>query len=86
MRGHLYFGEPLLAVLDQLGCQLVAGRDAVDELDDGLDLLAPLVVGDADDGDVADRRWARQHALHLRRVDVHPAQMIMSLARSLMKR
>ena len=35
--------------------------------------LAPLVVGDADDADVADRGMADQHRLDLGRIDVHAA-------------
>ena len=54
--------------------ELVAGVDAVGRLDDRLDLLAPVVVGDAEHGDVGDLRVREQHALDLGRVDVHAAR------------
>ena len=57
-----------------LGRQLADASIARRELDGGLDLLAALVVGDAEDGDVGDRRVVDQHRLDLGRVDVHAAR------------
>src|SRR6476469_6712903 len=60
-------GDPLLDVLaDLLGRQLLA---VVDD-DRRADLLAPLVVGDADDRRFADLRVLVEHLLDLARVDV----------------
>ena len=50
-----------------------SGVDARGRLDHGLDLLAPVGVGDAEDGDVADLRVGEELALDLGRVDVHAA-------------
>ena len=41
---------------------------------DGLDLLAHVVVGDAEHGDVADARVREDLAFDLGRVDVHAAR------------
>ena len=49
------------------------GVEPVVELDRGDDDLAPFVVGDAHDADVADRGMAEQHRFDLGRVDVDAA-------------
>ena len=72
--GRLVPGDGRLHVLDELGRERVGALVAVGELHDGLDLLAHLAVGDADDGDVVDRRVQRQGVLDLLRVDVHAAR------------
>src|SRR5277367_983717 len=69
----LVAAHPFLAIDDQLVGQLVARGRSVHQLDNGLDLLAPFQVGDADDGDVADRRVAGEDSLHLSREDVDAA-------------
>ena len=46
---------------------LVRALDAGSELDDRLDLLAPLVVGNAEHGHVGHPRMGDQHALDLGR-------------------
>ena len=54
------------AVLEDLGGQLGRGLDPLGRLDDRLDLLAPVVVGDAEHRGVADLREAEQDVLDLR--------------------
>ena len=61
------------AEAEELGGQLVARLDASRRLDDRLDLLAPVVVGDAEDRGVGDRGVREQHALDLGRIDVDAA-------------
>ena len=67
----LELGEPAGQVLHDRRRQLVAGLVAGSRLDHGLDLLAHVVVGDAEHGDVADARVGEDLALDLGRVDVH---------------
>ena len=73
VRGRLYDGQALVGERAQLLLELGSGLDAVGRLDDGLDLLAPVGVGDAEHGDVADLRVGEELALDLGRVDVHAA-------------
>ena len=54
--------------------QLVVGLDALGRLDHRLDLLAPVLVGDAEDGGVAHLGVREQHVLDLGRVDVGAAR------------
>ena len=63
-------GHPLLAVGDQLGAVSEAPGP---QRDDGHDLLAEPLVGNADDGGLGDRRVGVQHVLDLARVHVVPA-------------
>ncbi len=63
----------LAAVGLQLLAELVRGLHAVGGLDDRLDLLAELVVGDPEHGDVLDRVVVDERRLDLRGVDVHAA-------------
>ena len=65
--------DAVAAPLDQLGGELIRGLDAGLRLHDGHHDLAPIVVGNADDADVADRRMADQHGLDLGRIDVDAA-------------
>ena len=71
--GPLVPGELLPAEGDQPAARSSDGLDAVDRLDDRLDLLAELVVGDADHRHVGHRQGARQDGLDLGRVDVDAA-------------
>src|SRR3954471_15979988 len=57
--------EPALQVLHDRGPQRVVGGRAVAHLDDGLDLLAHVVVGDAEHRDVGDVRVGLDLALDL---------------------
>src|ERR1700742_2917886 len=82
-------GRPLRQVVDEFDVAglLVAGQALAAERhdrvlvelgalagdDERFHRLAPTVVGDADDGDLADRRMLGDHALDLGRVDVQPA-------------
>ncbi len=66
-------GEVYSAVRHQFVDDRVAGLDAFGEFDDGVDTFAHLVVGDADDGDVGDRRVDDERGLDLLRVDVDAA-------------
>jgi len=50
--------DPVPAVLDQLVRLIGASGGRVGELDDGLDVFADVVVGDADNGDIEDGRVA----------------------------
>ena len=59
-------------VHDRLRGRVVRGP-ALAELDDGLDLLAGVLVGDAEHGDVGDRGVLDERALDLGRVDVDAA-------------
>ena len=68
--GTLVVRDAVAAPLDELGAERVRRLDAGLRLDDGDHDLAPLVVGNADDADVADRRMPDQHRLDLGRVDV----------------
>src|SRR5690606_4861156 len=70
--GPLHLREPALQRREDLGGQPVAGRDALGGLHDGLDLLAPLVVGDAEHGHVRDLRVQDDLVLDLGGVDVRP--------------
>ena len=51
-----------------------ARLDARGGLDDRLDLLAPVLVRDAEHGDVADLRVRQEHAFDLGRIDVDAAR------------
>ena len=74
LRGHLYFPRRVLHVLhDRLAQRVVAG-DTRQRLHDRLDLLAHLVVGDAEHRDVGDLRVLVDATLDLGRVDVDPAR------------
>ena len=53
--------------------QQLLGRDLGAQRDDGVDALAPAVVGDADGGRLAHRRVGEQHVLDLAGIDVVPA-------------
>src|SRR5580692_9592175 len=66
--------DPAVEEAEQLRGQLGARGDPPRRLHHRLDLLAPLLVGDAEDSDVVDRRVARQLRLDLGRVDVDPAR------------
>ena len=68
--GALTAAEAFLAQRDQLfGADALAGV----EFDHRLHRLAPLLVGDADDGAVAHRRVGPDHLLDFARVDVEAA-------------
>ena len=67
VRGHLYLPSLPLDVLDDRRAQRVVGGDARQRLDDRLDLLAHVVVGDAEHRDVGDLRVLVDHALDLGR-------------------
>src|SRR5690606_34489113 len=69
----LQLRQPGLAVGEQVGGQVVAGGGAVGGLHERDDDLPPVLVGDADDDDVADRRVLQQRVLDLGRVDVDAA-------------
>lgn len=60
-------------VLDEFSLESGAGRYAFDGLYDGFDLLAELVVRDAEHRRVDEAGMHRQEVLRLLRVDVHPA-------------
>ena len=53
-RGHFEMGEVIAAERDQLGGSVGSGVKARHELDDGLDFLAEVFVGDAEDRGVGD--------------------------------
>ncbi len=59
---------------DDLGLELGAGREARGGLDDRLDLLAHLRLGDAEDGHVGHRGVQHEDVLDLLGVDVHAAR------------
>src|SRR5690606_3240281 len=65
--------DPGPAVLQQLGGQLRPRGDALGGLDQGDHVVAPLLVGRADDGDVGDRGVFEQGGLDLGGVDVDAA-------------
>src|SRR6478752_5518653 len=67
----LELGEPAAQVLHDRVAQRVVGRDAGPRLDDRLDLLPHVVVGDAEHRGVGDVGVGQQLALDLGRVDVH---------------
>src|SRR5690349_24456952 len=54
--GQLELAHAGAGPLDDLGAELVGALEALVELDDGLDLLAPVRVRDAEHGDVLDGR------------------------------
>src|SRR5664280_3793273 len=72
--GRLELGQPGGAVLEDLLGQLGGRLDSLGRLDDRFDLLAPVVVGHAEDGHVADLGKAQQGALDLGGVDIGPAR------------
>src|SRR6185369_2877603 len=65
----LVLAQPLLDVFRDRRAQRFVARDAFDRLDDRLDLLAHVVVGDAEHRDVGDLRVLVDRALDLGRVD-----------------
>jgi hypothetical protein len=67
-------GQSLAAVAGQLVGQIDARRDLGDELDDRLDLLAEVGVGNAEHGDVEDGGMAEEDVFDLARVDVDAAR------------
>src|SRR5258708_37492686 len=71
--GPLHLGQPAFEGGEDLGRELVRRLDAVGRLDDRLDLLAPLLVRDAEDGYVGDLGVDDDLGLYLSRVDVRPA-------------
>ena len=71
--GALHVGQVLPAVGDELALEVGAGVGHVDGLDDRLHLLAEVVVGHAEDGDVGHLRVQREDVLGLLRVHVHAA-------------
>ncbi len=71
--GQLERGEPLAAEREDVLGQRRGAAAPVAQLDDRLDLLAPVVVRHAEDGDVGDRGVGVDHGLDLGRVDVHAA-------------
>src|SRR5205807_8317602 len=71
--GALEMSQPLAAERQQLLGEGVVGDDTVADLDDGLHLFAPLVVGYADRRDVSYRGVLEQHRVDLSWVDVHPS-------------
>src|SRR6202034_2704350 len=58
-------GQVVPAERQELGGQLVAARDPVGRLHDGLDRLPPLLVRHADGGDVAHRRVLQEYRVDL---------------------
>src|SRR6516164_10323077 len=70
----LIAGEVSPAVLDELGPEVGAGRDAGGGLDDRLDLLTELVVGNTEHRRVDEFGMHDQQVLRLLRVDVHPTR------------
>ena len=70
----LVLAQPLVAEREQLRLERSGPASSIDGLDDGLDLLAELVVRDAEHGDVGDLRVRDQHVLGLLRVDVDAAR------------
>src|SRR5206468_566570 len=69
--GPLELGEPSREVIHDPLAQRVVGDDAGARLDDRFDLLAHVVVGDSEHGDVADVGVREDLALDLRGIDVH---------------
>src|SRR5262249_20294445 len=66
--------DPVPAIVDEFLSELGAGGSRVDELDDGLDLLAQILVRHADNGDIEDGRVGGQKVLGLLGVDVDTAR------------
>src|SRR6266545_5047781 len=69
--GPLVARELDLGERAQVGLEFRSCVDARRGLDDGLDLLAPVLVRDAEHRDVADLRVGEEHPLDLARIDVH---------------
>src|SRR5689334_6893557 len=70
----LELGEPSREALHDRGPQHLVRRDTRRGLDDRLDLLAHVVVGNAEHRDVADPRMGEDLALDLGGIDVHAAR------------
>jgi len=66
----LYFAQPVGAEAEQLLGEPGARRDPCGGLDHRLHLLAPVLVGNAEDRDVADLGMREQRSFDLGRVDV----------------
>ena len=72
--GAFEVGEVLAAERDQLGGDLRSGVGAGHELDDGLDFLAEVFVGDAEDGGVGDLGVGDEEVLAFLGIDVDAAR------------
>src|SRR5580765_784273 len=64
--GTLEVGEALTAPINELGRECRRWVDAGFELDDRLDFLAPLMIGDADGADVSHRGMGQQDGVDFR--------------------
>lgn len=69
----LEFRQARPAVREEFGGEGVTGLGVLGRFDERDGALPPVLVRDADDDDVADRRMLQQGRLDLGRVDVHPA-------------
>src|SRR3989454_9823565 len=70
--GHFELRQPLPAMLQELRC---GRRHALLQHNEGLDLLAPQVLGNADDAGLFDLRMPAEALVHFARIDIHAARL-----------
>src|SRR6266849_9309612 len=70
--GYFELRQPLPAILQELSR---SRRHALLQHDEGLDLLAPHVLGNADDAGLFDLRMPAEALIHFARIDIHAARL-----------